>query len=183
MKKIINDLSIVVGEVLVGMVVVYFGWIIVYFDLDYIVCVDVLVCGKVVFVFGGGSGYELLYGGFVGKGMLLVVIFGVVFILLIFDFIVVVVGVVDGRVGVFFIVKNYMGDVFNFEIVVDFVMVDGVDVVLMIIDDDVVVKDLFYMVGCWGVVGIVFVEKIVGVVVECGDDFVVVMVVVEKVNV
>lgn len=67
------------------------------------------------------------------------------------------------------IIKNYIGDILNFEIVIELLYESGIKVIIVVVDDDVVVKDSFYIVGCCGVVNIVLIEKLVGVVVECGD--------------
>lgn len=133
---------------------------------------------KVVLVLGGGFGYELSYVGFVGQGMLIVVVCGEVFVLLFVDVVFVGIFVVIGKVGCFVIVKNYIGDCLNFGFVVEWVWVFGFKVNMVIVDDDVVLLDLLQVCG---VVGIFFVYKIVGVLVDQGSDLVIVIEVVEKV--
>lgn len=182
MKKIINDPSTVVGEALAGMAAAHPGRITVHLDPDYIVRADAPVRGKVALVSGGGSGHEPLHGGFVGKGMLSAAIPGAVFTSPTPDPIVAAAGAVDGRAGVLFIVKNYTGDVLNFETAADLAMADGVDVASMITDDDVAVKDSLYTAGRRGVAGTVLVEKIAGAAAERGDDLAAVTAVAEKVN-
>lgn len=88
-------------------------------------------------LFGGGSGYEFVYGGYVGEGMLSVVVCGEVFMLLLIDVVFVVICVSVGLNGVLLIVKNYIGDWFNFGFVVEFVCVEGILVEIVIVVDDV----------------------------------------------
>ena len=123
--------------------------------------------GKVGLVSGGGSGHEPLHGGFVGPGMLDAAACGEVFTAPVPDQILAATSGVDGGVGVLHIVKNYSGDVMNFEMAAELA---DVEVVSVIVDDDVAVTDSSFTVGRRGVAGTVFVEKIAGAVAERGAD-------------
>ncbi|MFF0708633.1 dihydroxyacetone kinase subunit DhaK [Gordonia sputi] len=123
--------------------------------------------GKVGLVSGGGSGHEPLHGGFVGQGMLDAAACGEVFTSPVPDQILAATSGVDGGVGVLHIVKNYSGDVMNFEMAAELA---DVEVVSVIVDDDVAVTDSSFTVGRRGVAGTVFVEKIAGAVAERGAD-------------
>ncbi|KNA91068.1 dihydroxyacetone kinase subunit DhaK [Gordonia sp. w5E2] len=123
--------------------------------------------GKVGLVSGGGSGHEPLHGGFVGPGMLDAAACGEVFTSPVPDQILAATSGVDGGVGVLHIVKNYSGDVMNFEMAAELA---DVEVVSVIVDDDVAVTDSSFTVGRRGVAGTVFVEKIAGAVAERGAD-------------
>ncbi|MCM3897669.1 dihydroxyacetone kinase subunit DhaK [Gordonia sputi] len=125
--------------------------------------------GKVGLVSGGGSGHEPLHGGFVGQGMLDAAACGEVFTSPVPDQILAATSGVDGGVGVLHIVKNYSGDVMNFEMAAELA---DVEVVSVIVDDDVAVTDSSFTVGRRGVAGTVFVEKIAGAVAERGADLV-----------
>ena len=182
MKKIINDPSSVVGEALAGMAAAHPGRITVHLDPDYIARADAPMTGKVALISGGGSGHEPLHGGFVGRGMLSAAIPGAVFTSPTPDPIVAAAAAVDGGAGVLFIVKNYTGDVLNFETAADLAMADGVEVTTVITDDDVAVKDSLYTAGRRGVAGTVLVEKIAGAAAERGDDLAAVTAIAEKVN-
>lgn len=171
MKKIMNVIVDFVCELCEGFVVVYVDLVKFQSDLLFLYWIGDL-CGWVVLILGGGSGYEFLYVGYIGCGMLIVVCLGEVFISLVFDQMLVVIWYMYGGQGVFLIVKNYIGDVMNFELVVEFVVVEGIEVVLVVIGDDVVVQDSIWIVGCCGVGGMVLFEKIVGVVVEVGVELV-----------
>ncbi|WP_282605207.1 dihydroxyacetone kinase subunit DhaK [Pelagibius sp. Alg239-R121] len=123
--------------------------------------------GKVALISGGGSGHEPLHAGFVGKGMLDAACPGEVFTSSTPDQMLAAAEAVGADAGVLFIVKNYSGDVMNFEMAAE--MYDGAqDTVLT--NDDVAVEDSLYTQGRRGVAGTVIVEKIVGAVAEAGAD-------------
>ncbi len=143
---------------------------------------DAPVSGKVALVSGGGSGHEPLHGGFVGHGMLDAAVPGPVFTSPTPDPILAATKAVDGGAGVLHIVKNYTGDVLNFETAADLAEADGITVRSVIINDDVAVKDSLYTAGRRGVAGTVLVEKIAGAAAERGDDLDAVAAVAEKVN-
>jgi dihydroxyacetone kinase-like protein len=131
---------------------------------------DAPVSGKVGIISGGGSGHEPLHGGFVGPGMLDAAVPGAVFTSPTPDPILAATRAVDGGAGVLHIVKNYTGDVLNFETAADLAAAEGVDVRSVLVDDDVAVKDSLYTAGRRGVAGTVLVEKIAGAAADRGDD-------------
>ena len=138
--------------------------------------------GRVALVSGGGSGHEPLHGGFVGFGMLDAAVPGPVFTSPTPDPILAATKAVDGGAGVLHIVKNYTGDVLNFETAAELAEADGITVRTVIINDDVAVKDSLYTAGRRGVAGTVLVEKIAGAAAERGDDLEGVASIAEKVN-
>ncbi|PWJ24684.1 dihydroxyacetone kinase DhaK subunit [Branchiibius hedensis] len=181
MKKIINDPSEVVAEALQGMALSH-PELTVATDPDYIRRADAPVKGKVALVSGGGSGHEPLHGGFVGYGMLDAAVPGPVFTSPTPDPIVDATKAVDGGAGVLHIVKNYTGDVLNFETAADLALADGIEVRAVVTNDDVAVKDSLYTAGRRGVAGTVLVEKIAGASAQRGDDLDTVAGIAEKVN-
>jgi phosphoenolpyruvate---glycerone phosphotransferase subunit DhaK len=124
--------------------------------------------GKVGLVSGGGSGHEPLHGGFVGYGMLDAACPGEVFTSPVPDQMVAATRAVNGGAGVLHIVKNYTGDVLNFQMAAELAEDDGVEVASVIVNDDVAVQDSLYTAGRRGVGGTVFVEKIAGALAEEG---------------
>jgi dihydroxyacetone kinase-like protein len=128
------------------------------------------VQGKVGIVSGGGSGHEPLHGGFVGPGMLDAAVPGAVFTSPTPDPILAATKAVDGGAGVLHIVKNYTGDVLNFETAAELAEADGIRVKAVVTNDDVAVKDSLYTAGRRGVAGTVLLEKIVGAAAEQGAD-------------
>lgn len=181
MKKIINDPSEVVAEALQGMALSH-PELTVATGPDYIRRADAPVKGKVALVSGGGSGHEPLHGGFVGYGMLDAAVPGPVFTSPTPDPIVDATKAVDGGAGVLHIVKNYTGDVLNFETAADLALADGIEVRAVITNDDVAVKDSLYTAGRRGVAGTVLVEKIAGASAQRGDDLETVAGIAERVN-
>ncbi|WP_104134328.1 MULTISPECIES: dihydroxyacetone kinase subunit DhaK [unclassified Cryobacterium] len=182
MKKLINDPKHVVNEAVAGFEAAHGDIVRVSPDPLFIVRADAPHKGKVGIVSGGGSGHEPLHGGFVGLGMLDAAVPGPVFTSPTPDPILAATQSVDGGVGVLHIVKNYTGDVLNFETAADLASAEGIDVRTVIINDDVAVKDSLYTAGRRGVAGTVLVEKITGAAAERGDDLTAVVAVAEKVN-
>ncbi|WBU38712.1 dihydroxyacetone kinase subunit DhaK [Homoserinibacter sp. YIM 151385] len=182
MKKLINDPKDVVAEALHGIALAHPDLLSVVHDPAFIHRADAPVRGKVGIVSGGGSGHEPLHGGFVGHGMLDAAVPGPVFTSPTPDPIVAATKAVDGGKGVLHIVKNYTGDVLNFETAADLAAADGVEVRSVVIDDDVAVKDSLYTAGRRGVAGTVLVEKIAGAAAERGDELDAVAGIAEKVN-
>ncbi|TFD68097.1 dihydroxyacetone kinase subunit DhaK [Cryobacterium ruanii] len=182
MKKLINDPKNVVNEAVAGFEVAHGDIVRVSHDPIFIVRSDAPIRGKVGLVSGGGSGHEPLHGGFVGYGMLDAAVPGAVFTSPTPDPILAATQAVDGGAGVLHIVKNYTGDVLNFETAADLASAEGIDVRAVIINDDVAVKDSLYTAGRRGVAGTVLVEKITGAAAERGDDLDAVVAVAEKVN-
>ncbi|MBI5162076.1 MAG: dihydroxyacetone kinase subunit DhaK [Micrococcales bacterium] len=182
MKKLINDPRTVVAEALQGVALAHPGLLTVVTGPDHIHRADAPVQGKVALVSGGGSGHEPLHGGFVGYGMLDAAVPGAVFTSPTPDPILAATLAVDGGAGVLHIVKNYTGDVLNFETAADLAEAEGVQVRAVITDDDVAVKDSLYTAGRRGVAGTVFVEKIAGAAAQRGDDLDAVTAIAQRVN-
>ncbi|HEU5470046.1 MAG TPA: dihydroxyacetone kinase subunit DhaK [Actinophytocola sp.] len=170
MKKIINDPSTVVVESLRGMAVAHADLIRVVEEPALVVRADAPVAGKVAIVSGGGSGHEPLHGGFVGRGMLDAACPGAVFTSPTPDQVQAAIEQVDGAAGVLLVVKNYTGDVLNFETAAELAAADEIEVRTVVIDDDVAVKDSLYTAGRRGVGGTVLLEKIAGAAAERGSD-------------
>jgi dihydroxyacetone kinase-like protein len=170
LKKIINDPSTVVGESLRGLAAAHADVLRVQDDPALVVRADAPVSGKVAVISGGGSGHEPLHGGFVGQGMLHAAVPGAVFTSPTPDAVQAAVQATAGDAGALLIVKNYTGDVLNFETAAELAAADGVDVRSVIVDDDVAVKDSTYTAGRRGVGGTVLVEKITGAAAERGDS-------------
>ena len=169
MKKIINDPSTVVVDSLRGMAAAHPDLLRITTEPAVVVRVDAPVSGKVGIVSGGGSGHEPMHGGFVGPGMLDAAVPGAVFTSPTPDAIQAAVQAVDGGAGVLLLVKNYTGDVLNFETAAELAAADGIPVRSVVIDDDVAVKDSTYTAGRRGVGGTVLLEKIVGAAAARGD--------------
>ncbi len=182
MKKLINDPQHVVNEAIAGVAAAHADILSVSYDPNYIVRNDAPVSGKVGLVSGGGSGHEPLHGGFVGFGMLDAAVPGPVFTSPTPDPILAATKAVDGGAGVLHIVKNYTGDVLNFETAAELAEADGISVRSVVINDDVAVKDSLYTAGRRGVAGTVLVEKIAGAAAQRGDDLEAVASIAEKVN-
>jgi phosphoenolpyruvate---glycerone phosphotransferase subunit DhaK len=181
-KKLINDPANVVAETLAGFQAAHADLVTVHFDPDYVVRADAPVQGKVGLVSGGGSGHEPLHAGYVGKGMLDAAVPGAVFTSPTPDPILEATKAVDGGAGVLHIVKNYTGDVLNFETAAELAEMDGITVKSIVVNDDVAVEDSTWTAGRRGVAGTVLIEKIAGAAADRGDDLDAVLAVAEKVN-
>ncbi|MBA2240348.1 MAG: dihydroxyacetone kinase subunit DhaK [Solirubrobacterales bacterium] len=167
MKKLINAPESVVSEALAGMAAAH-GDQVKVIEPNVVVRVDAPRQGKVGLISGGGSGHEPMHGGFVGPGMLDAACPGAVFSSPTPDQMLEATKAVDGGVGVLQIVKNYTGDVLNFEMAEDLAEGEGIEVESVLIDDDVAVEDSTYTAGRRGVGGTVLAEKIVGAAAEEG---------------
>jgi phosphoenolpyruvate---glycerone phosphotransferase subunit DhaK len=170
MKKIINDPQTVVAEALRGMALAHPDLLKVQLDPAVVYRADAPVAGNVAVVSGGGSGHEPLHGGFVGAGMLSAACPGAVFTSPTPDQVASAVGHVNGGAGVLLVVKNYTGDVLNFETAAELTAAEGIETRTVVIDDDVAVRDSTYTAGRRGVGGTVLLEKIVGAAAEAGTD-------------
>jgi dihydroxyacetone kinase-like protein len=168
MKKLINNPSIAVEEALLGMARAHPHLLRVNFCPNYIVRADAPQRGKVAVISGGGSGHEPMHGGFVGLGMLDAACPGPIFTSPTPDQILLAAAAVDGGAGLLFIVKNYTGDVLNFDIAAEECQIAGVPVQTVLIHDDVAVEDSLYTAGRRGVGVTVLAEKICGAVAETG---------------
>lgn len=169
MKKIINEVAKVEEQMIQGMVKAYPNLI---SKLDY---GNVIVRakkkeGKVALISGGGSGHEPAHGGFVGEGMLDAAVPGAVFTSPTPDQIYEGIKAISTDKGVLMIIKNYTGDVMNFEMAAEMAQADGIEVKQVVVNDDVAVKDSLYTVGRRGVAGTIFVHKIAGAKAEEGAD-------------
>jgi dihydroxyacetone kinase-like protein len=162
MKKLINAPDDVVLESLRGVEAAHGDRLRVNYDPRYVVRADAPVNGKVGLVSGGGSGHEPMHGGFVGAGMLDAACPGEVFTSPTPDQMQAATKAVDGGAGVLHIVKNYTGDVMNFDMAADLTRADGVEVEAVVTNDDVAVQDSLYTAGRRGVGITVVVEKICG---------------------
>lgn len=170
MKKLINDPKDVVGQSVEGFADAHADIVRAEFDPTFVVRVDAPVSGKVGIVSGGGSGHEPLHAGFVGFGMLDAAVPGPVFTSPTPDPILAATKAVDAGAGVLHIVKNYTGDVLNFETAADLAEADGIETESVVIDDDVAVQDSLFTAGRRGVAGTVLVEKIAGAAAQRGDS-------------
>ena len=182
MKKLINSPETVVKDALAGMALAHPDLIAVHYDPDFIVRADAPVKGKVGVISGGGSGHEPMHGGFVGKGMLDAACPGAVFTSPVPDQMLAATKAVDGGAGVLHIVKNYTGDVMNFEMAAELAAAEGSQVAAVVTNDDVAVKDSLYTAGRRGVGVTVLLEKIVGAAAEGGANLEEVKRIAEKVN-
>jgi dihydroxyacetone kinase-like protein len=166
MKKLINDVSSVLTESLDGFAAAH-GDIIALGDEHKFVRRKELKQGKVALLSGGGSGHEPLHAGFVGYGMLDAACPGQVFTSPTPDQMMAAAEAVDTGAGLLFIVKNYEGDVMNFDMAREMC---GREVETVVTDDDVAVENSLYTTGRRGVAGTLVVEKIVGAAAERGAD-------------
>lgn len=182
MKKLINDPATVVADALVGVEAAHPD-----LRVDHahkvIYRADAPVTGKVGLVSGGGAGHEPLHGGFVGVGMLDAACPGEVFTSPTPDQMLAATQLVDGGAGVVHIVKNYTGDVMNFEMAAELAAEEtGAKVESVVTNDDVAVQDSLYTAGRRGVGVTVLVEKLCGAAAEAGRDLATVAAIGRKAN-
>jgi len=169
-KKLINKPEDVVTEALHGIAAAHADLLRVQFNPNVIVRADAPVQGKVGLVSGGGSGHEPMHGGFVGPGMLDAACPGEVFTSPTPDQMLDATKAVNGGAGVLHIVKNYTGDVMNFEMAAELAGGESIEVEAVVIDDDVAVQDSLYTAGRRGVGTTVLAEKICGAAAEEGRN-------------
>jgi dihydroxyacetone kinase-like protein len=182
MKKLINKPEDVVKEELAGMAAAHADLIRVDIENQVIIRKNAPVKGKVGVISGGGSGHEPMHGGFVGVGMLDAACPGAVFTSPVPDQMLLATKGVDGGAGVLHIVKNYTGDVLNFEMAAELAAADGIQVESVVTNDDVAVQDSLYTAGRRGVGVTVLLEKIVGGLAETGAPLEAVAALARKVN-
>lgn len=182
MKKLINDPQQVVADSLKGFAKAHEDLIAVHFDPDYVTRKTPKAEGKVGIISGGGSGHEPLHAGFVGEGMLDAAVPGAVFTSPTPDPIVEATKAADHGAGVLHIVKNYTGDVLNFETAAELCDAEDIKVTTVIINDDVAVEDSLYTAGRRGVAGTLLVEKVAGAAAERGDSLEEVTRIAQKMN-
>jgi dihydroxyacetone kinase-like protein len=138
------------------------------YNPNFIYRADAPVKNKVAVVSGGGAGHEPMHGGFVGMGMLDAACPGAVFTSPTPDQMLAATKKVDSGMGTLHIVKNYTGDVMNFELAADMARSEGLKVEAVVIDDDVAVKDSTWTAGRRGVGATILAEKICGAAAEAG---------------
>ena len=181
MKKLINAPDTVVTDALAGVAAAHPS-LAVDIENKVITRAGGPTPGKVGLVSGGGSGHEPLHGGFVGLGMLDAACPGEVFTSPVPDQMLAATKAVDGGAGVLHIVKNYTGDVLNFQMAAELAADEGIDVTSVVVNDDVAVQDSLYTAGRRGVGATVFVEKIAGALAERGAPLADVAAVAAEVN-
>ncbi len=182
MKKLINRVEDMVKEELAGMEALHPELIRVDLENQIIVRKDAPVRGKVGVISGGGSGHEPMHGGYVGRGMLDAACPGAIFTSPVPDQMLAATRAVNGGAGVLQVVKNYTGDVLNFEMAAELAQADGIEVASVVTNDDVAVQDSLYTAGRRGVGVTVLLEKIVGGLAETGAPLAQVAALAKKVN-
>src|ERR671929_1040389 len=181
MKKLINSPDRVVDEALAGMAAAHSDLIRIE-EPNIVVRKDAPRQGKVGVISGGGSGHEPMHGGYVGRGMLDAACPGAVFTSPVPDQMLAATKAVSGGTGVLHIVKNYTGDVLNFEMAAELAEAEGIQVASVVINDDVAVQDSLYTTGRRGVGTTVLAEKITGALAEQGAPLAAVAGICRKVN-
>ncbi|MCC9693693.1 dihydroxyacetone kinase subunit DhaK [Streptococcus agalactiae] len=161
MKKILNQPTDVVTEMLDGLAYVHNDLVHRVEGFD-IIARNEEKSGKVALISGGGSGHEPSHAGFVGEGMLSAAVCGAVFTSPTPDQVLEAIKEADEGAGVFMVIKNYSGDIMNFEMAQDMAEMEGIDVASVVVDDDIAVEDSLYTQGKRGVAGTILVHKILG---------------------
>jgi len=179
MKKFMNAVDRILAESLDGFAAAHGDIVALHRNPVFLTRAKSPVKGKTALISGGGSGHEPLHAGFIGRGMLDGVCPGQVFTAPTHDQMAAAAKAVDGGAGVLFIVKNYSGDVMNFEMGAE---IAGVDNASLVINDDVAVENSTYTTGRRGVAGTVIVERIVGAAAEDGADLAACKALGERVN-
>ncbi|MDG4952762.1 MULTISPECIES: dihydroxyacetone kinase subunit DhaK [Actinobacillus] len=167
MKKLINSIEAVLQEQLAGFAKAH-PTLVLNTEPTYVRRADAPVAGKVALISGGGSGHEPMHAGFVGKGMLDGACPGAIFTSPTPDQMFECGLNVDSGEGVLLLIKNYTGDVLNFETATELLADSGVKVATVLIDDDVAVKDSLYTAGRRGVANTVLLEKLLGAAADKG---------------
>lgn len=180
MKKIINNPANVVDEMLDGMSLAYPQYVRRLKGLNVLVRAGA-PAPKVALVSGGGSGHEPAHGGYVGRGMLDAAVAGTVFTSPTPDQIFEAIKAVNGGKGVLLVVKNYTGDVLNFDMAAEMADAEGIDVEKVVVNDDVAVENSTWTSGRRGIAGTLFVHKLAGAKAEAGGSLAQVKAVAEKV--
>ncbi|WP_032123157.1 dihydroxyacetone kinase subunit DhaK [Clostridium amazonitimonense] len=168
MKKLINDPNLVVDDMLQGIAYAHPEYLRKLDNCDVLVRKDSPIKGKVALVSGGGSGHEPAHGGYVGKGMLDAAVAGAVFTSPTPDQVYEAAKAVDSGEGVLLIIKNYSGDIMNFEMAKEMAEMEGIKVDTVVVNDDVAVENSTYTAGRRGIAGTVLVHKIAGAKAETG---------------
>ena len=182
MKKVINAPERVVEEMCRGMELAHPGLLRLIPEHNVLVRADAPVENKVALISGGGSGHEPTHGGYVGPGMLDSACAGSVFTSPTPEQMLEATKAVDGGAGVFYVVKNYTGDVLNFEMAGELAEGEGIQTDYVVTNDDVAVEDSTFTSGRRGIAGTIFVHKIAGAAADDGKDLAGVKEIAERVN-
>ncbi len=180
MKKFINSVETVEDEMIQGLVKAYPKYLKKIDGHNVIVRANKKE-GKVALISGGGSGHEPAHAGYVGEGMLDAAVAGAVYTSPASDAILEGIKAIATDKGVLMVIKNYTGDVMNFEMAAEMAEMEGIKVKQVVVNDDVAVKNSLYTVGRRGVAGTVFVHKIAGAMAETGAELDEVQAVAQKV--
>ena len=180
MKKLINSVETVLNEQLQGLAKSHPN-LILNTDPVYVRRADTPISGKVALISGGGSGHEPAHAGYVGMGMLDCAVAGAVFTSPTPDQVLEGIKAVATDKGVLCVVKNYTGDVMNFEMAIEMAADEDIKADYVVVNDDVAVRDSLYTTGRRGVAGTIFVHKIAGAKAEQGAELPEVKAVAEKV--
>lgn len=181
MKKLINNPDNVLEDMIQGMLYAHEDYLKKIEGFNVLVRKNPKSEGKVALVSGGGSGHEPAHAGYVGEGMLDAAVCGAVFTSPTPDQVYEAIKEVDNGSGVLLIIKNYTGDIMNFEMAQDMADMEGINVKAVVVNDDVAVEDSLYTAGRRGIAGTVFVHKIAGAKAEEGASLEEVKNVAEKV--
>lgn len=181
MKKLINKPEYVVEDMIAGMVAAHPEYLRKLDAGNILVRKNAPIKGKVALVSGGGSGHEPSHAGYLGKGMLDGAVAGAVFTSPTPDQVYEAIKAVDSGEGVLLVIKNYTGDVMNFDMAKEMAEMEEIKVESVIVNDDVAVENSTYTAGRRGIAGTVFVHKIAGAKAEKGASLKEVKAVAEKV--
>lgn len=170
MKKIINDKDKIIIQMLNGLQKANEDKVKINEELKIVYRKDLPIKGKVGLISGGGSGHEPAHAGYVGDGMLDCAICGEIFTSPTPDQVLEAIKLADSGEGVFMVIKNYTGDVMNFEMAKDMAEMEGINVDYIIVNDDVAVEDSTYTTGRRGIAGTIFVHKVLGAMARSGKS-------------
>ena len=170
MKKIINEKEKIISQMLKGLQKANEDKVKINEELKIVYRKNLPIKGKVGLISGGGSGHEPAHAGYVGDGMLDCAICGEIFTSPTPDQVLEAIKLADSGEGVFMVIKNYTGDVMNFEMAKDMAEMEGIKVDYIIVNDDVAVEDSTYTTGRRGIAGTVFVHKVLGAMARSGKS-------------
>ena len=170
MKKIINDKDKIISQMLNGLQKANEDKVKINEELKIVYRKDLPIKGKVGLISGGGSGHEPAHAGYVGDGMLDCAICGEIFTSPTPDQVLEAIKLADSGEGVFMVIKNYTGDVMNFEMAKDMAEMEVINVDYIIVNDDVAVEDSTYTTGRRGIAGTIFVHKVLGAMARSGKS-------------
>lgn len=170
MKKIINNKDKIISQMLKGLQKANEDKVKINEELKIVYRKDLPIKGKVGLISGGGSGHEPAHAGYVGDGMLDCAICGEIFTSPTPDQVLEAIKLADSGEGVFMVIKNYTGDVMNFEMAKDMAEMEGINVDYIIVNDDVAVEDSTYTTGRRGIAGTIFVHKVLGAMARSGKS-------------